>query len=74
MDDYRFAVVIRRNGCGWVAICPEFVDCEVRGETYEDALENIRAVIEVRLEDCLADDEDIPQAETVNFATLRLSA
>jgi len=74
MDDYRFSVMVRRNGFGWVAICPEFADCEVHGETYEDALANISSAIQVRIEDCLADDEEIPQAETVNFATLRLSA
>jgi predicted RNase H-like HicB family nuclease len=74
MDDYRFSVMVRRNGCGWVAVCPEFVGCEAHGETYVDALANISGAIQVRIEDCLADDEEIPQAETVNFATLRLSA
>ena len=73
MDDYRFSVVVHRNGCGWVAVCPEFGDCEARGETYEDALANIREAIQVRIEDCLGDDEELPQAETVNFTTLRLS-
>jgi len=73
MDDYRFSVVVHRNGWGWVAVCPEFGDCEARGETYEDALANIREAIQVRIEDCLGDDEELPQAETVNFTTLRLS-
>ncbi len=73
MNDYRFSVVIGRNGHGWVAVCPEFGDCEARGETYEEALANVREAIRVRIEDCLGDNEDIPQAETVNFTTLRLS-
>jgi predicted RNase H-like HicB family nuclease len=73
MDDYRFSVVVGRNGNGWVAVCPEFEDCEAHGETYEAALANIREAIQVRIEDCLGDNEDIPQAETVNFTTLRLS-
>ncbi len=45
MDDYRFSIVVHRNGNGWVAVCPEFEDCEARGETYEDALANIREAI-----------------------------
>jgi predicted RNase H-like HicB family nuclease len=73
MNDYRFSVVVRRNANGWVAACPEFEDCEVRGETYEKALANIREAIQIRIEDCLGDNEDIPQAETVNFTKIRLS-
>jgi predicted RNase H-like HicB family nuclease len=73
MDEYRFSVVIGRNGNGWVAVCPEFQDCEAHGQNYEDALANIREAIQVRIEDCLGDNEDIPQAEMVNLTTLRLS-
>jgi len=73
MDDYRFSVVIGRNGDGWVAICPEFQGCVAHGKSYEKALANIRGEIQTRIEDSLGDNEDIPQAETVNFTTLRLS-
>jgi predicted RNase H-like HicB family nuclease len=73
MDDYRFSVVVGRNGTGWVAVCPEFQGCEANGKSYEAALANVRKAIRVRIEDCLGDDEDIPQAEIVNFTTLRLS-
>jgi predicted RNase H-like HicB family nuclease len=55
-----------------MGICPELSDCELHAETYDDALAKIREAIQVRIEDALADDEDIPQAETVNFTTLRL--
>jgi predicted RNase H-like HicB family nuclease len=73
MDDYRFSVVIGRNGNGWVAVCPEFDGCEAHAESYEEALSEIRELIQVRIEDCLGDNEDIPQADAVNFTTLRLS-
>jgi predicted RNase H-like HicB family nuclease len=72
MDDFRFSVVIGRNGNGWVAVCQEFEDCEAHGEGYEEALTNIREAIQTRIEDRLADNEDIPQADAVNFAMLRL--
>lgn len=73
MDDYRFSVVIGKNGKGWVAVCPEFGDCEAHGESYEEALANIREAIQVRIEDCLADNEDILQAEIVNYTFISLS-
>ncbi|HUU37025.1 MAG TPA: type II toxin-antitoxin system HicB family antitoxin [Candidatus Desulfaltia sp.] len=73
MEDYRFSVVIGKNGNGWLAVCSEFADCEAHGESYEEALENIRTAIQVRIEDSLGDNEDIPQVEAVNFTMLRLS-
>ncbi len=73
MEDYRFSVVIGKNGKGWVAVCPEFGDCEALGQNYEEALANIREAIQVRIEDSLGDDEDVLQTETVNFAIIRLS-
>ncbi len=73
MEDYRFSVVIGKNGKGWIAVCPEFGNCEAHGESYEEALANLREAIQMRIEDSLADEEDIPQTETVNFTTLHLS-
>ncbi len=70
MEDYRFSVMVRKNGKGWVAVCPEFTDCEAHGGSYKEALANLREAIQMRIEDSLADDEDIPQAETVNFTTI----
>jgi len=73
MDDYRFSVIIGKNGDGWVAVCPEFTDCKAHGKNYEEALANVRDMVKARIEDSLADNEDIPQAETLHFSTLRLS-
>ncbi|MEW5901641.1 MAG: hypothetical protein AB1715_09290 [Acidobacteriota bacterium] len=41
-------------------------------EVFEEVLANIREAIQTRIEDSLADNEDIPQAETANFTMLRL--
>lgn len=38
MDDYQFSVVIGKNCRGWVAICPEYGECEAHGESCEEAL------------------------------------
>jgi predicted RNase H-like HicB family nuclease len=72
MDDYRFSVVIGKNGNGWAATCPEFGDCEAHGGSYEEVLANIRQAIQVRIEDCLGDNEEISQTESVNFTVLHL--
>jgi predicted RNase H-like HicB family nuclease len=73
MGDYRFSVLIGRNGEGWVAFCPEFQGCVVHGKSYEKTLAKIRGEIRLRVEDSLGDCEEIPQVETVNFTMLQLS-
>lgn len=73
MNDYRFSVVIGKNGDGWVAVCPEFQECQAHGQTYEEALANIKEAIQARIEDSLGDNEDIPQSETINFTMLRVA-
>jgi len=72
MGDYRFSVVIGRNGEGWVAFCPEFQGCVAHGKSYEKTLAKIRGEIRVRVEDSLRDCEEIPQVDTVNFTMLQL--
>jgi predicted RNase H-like HicB family nuclease len=66
MDEYRFSVLVRKDEEGWLAVCPEFQACWARGRSYREALDNIRAAILVRVEDSLGDNEDIPQAKTIN--------
>src|SRR4030042_4901530 len=66
MGDYRFSVMIGRNGEGWVAVCPEFQGCVAYGKSYEKTPAKIRGEIQLRIEDSLGDNEDIPQVETVN--------
>lgn len=73
MGDYRFSVMIGRNGEGWVAVCPEFRGCVAHGKSYEKTLAKIRGEIQLRLEDSFGDNEDITPAENVNFTMLELN-
>jgi predicted RNase H-like HicB family nuclease len=53
MSGYRFSAYVVRDREGWAALCPEFPDCRARGATYEDALDNLRDVIRIFVEDGL---------------------
>lgn len=70
MSGYRFSVYVIRDAEGWSAVCPEFSDCRARGATYEDALANLRNVIQIFVEDGFGDDEPPPQHEGLSFTTL----
>ncbi len=60
MRNYRFSVVIERDKDGYFAFCPELQGCYTQGETYEDALENMKDTIHLHLEDRLEHGEEIP--------------
>jgi predicted RNase H-like HicB family nuclease len=70
MNGYRFSAYVIRDRDGWAAHCPEFPDCRARGVTYEEALDNLRDVIRIFVEDGLGDDEAPPQNDALSFTTL----
>jgi predicted RNase H-like HicB family nuclease len=70
MSGYRFSAYVIRDSEGWAAHCPEFPDCRARGGTYEMALDNLREVIQIFVEDGLGDDEPPPQHDDPSFTTL----
>ena len=45
---------------GYVVVCPFFQGCYSQGETVEEALENIKEVIELCIEDLESRGESIP--------------
>lgn len=51
MESYRFAVVIEKDPEGYYAFCPQLQGCYTQGDTYEDALENLKDAIRLVVED-----------------------
>jgi predicted RNase H-like HicB family nuclease len=72
MKTYRFSVVIEKDEDGYFAFCPELQGCYTQGDTYEEALENIKDAIRLHIEDRLEADEEIPQAESVSLTSLEV--
>lgn len=72
MSGYRFPAYVVRDRDGWAAHCPAFPDCRARGATYEEALDNLRDVIKIFVEDGLGDDEPPPKYEEPSFTTLMM--
>ncbi len=51
MTKYRYTVVVERDEDGmYVASCPAIQGCYTQGETYEEAMENIKEVIKLHIE------------------------
>lgn len=69
MRSYRFSVIIERDQEGYFAFCPELQGCYTQGETYEEALLNIKDAIRLHVLDRLESGEEIPQSESVSLTT-----
>jgi len=72
MTNYRFSVVIERDENGYYAYCPELQGCYSQGDTYEEALANIKDAIRLHVEDRVESGEEIPQAESISLTSLEM--
>lgn len=73
MNVYKFSVVIEKDKDGYFAFCPELQGCYTQGDTYEDALENIRDAIRLHVEDRIEEGEEIPQPESISLTSLEVA-
>ena len=51
MSNYRFSVIIEKDDDGYFASCHELQGCYTQGDTYEDAVRNIKDAITLHVED-----------------------
>jgi predicted RNase H-like HicB family nuclease len=70
MKTYRFSVVIEKDADGYFASCPELQGCYTQGDTYEEALENIKDAIRLHVEDRIDSGEDVPQPDSISLTSL----
>ena len=70
---YRFSVVIEKDKDGYFAFTPELQGCYSQGDTYEEAMENIRDAIVLHIGDRLESGEEIPQPESVSLTSLEVA-
>jgi predicted RNase H-like HicB family nuclease len=67
---YHFSAVVGRDADGYWARCPELQGCYAQGETYEEALHNLRESVTLHVEDRLACGEEIPRVESISLITV----
>mgnify|MGYP001038802192 CR=1 FL=1 len=72
MEKLLLPVVIEKDADGYFAYCPQLQGCYTQGDTYEEALENIRDAIRLHIEDRLADGEALPELEAVSVTAVEI--
>lgn len=50
MKGYNFSIIIERDKDGYFAFCPKLQGCYSQGDTYEEAMENIKDAIKLHKE------------------------
>ena len=73
MKNYHFSIVIEQDKDGFFAFCPDLQGCYSQGNTYEEALANIKDAIKLHLEDRLANKEEVPAKELISFSTVEVA-
>jgi predicted RNase H-like HicB family nuclease len=72
MKTLTLPIVIEGDADGYFVSCPALQGCYSQGDTYEQAVENIKDAIRLHIEDRLADDEEIPQV-SVSLSTVEIA-
>jgi predicted RNase H-like HicB family nuclease len=65
-------IVIEANADGYFVSSPSLQGCYSQGDSYEEAVENIRDAIRLHIQDRLADGEEIPQT-SIRLSTVEIA-
>lgn len=69
---YRFSIVVEKDKDGYFVFCPQLPGCYSQGETYEEALENIKDAIKLHLEDLMTEKEKLPDSSAISLTTVEV--
>jgi len=74
MKKYLLDVVIEKDKDGYFAYCPLIQGCYTQGDTYEEALENIRDAIKLHLDEIEASKQKFSYPQSISVTTLEVAA
>ena len=72
MKQVTLPIIIESDSDGYFVSCPTLQGCYSQGDTYEEAMENIKDAIRLHLEDRLAGGEELPEAKSVSLSTVEV--
>ncbi|MEK7729520.1 MAG: type II toxin-antitoxin system HicB family antitoxin [candidate division KSB1 bacterium] len=73
MKTFRFSVIIEKDEDGYFAFCPELQGCYTQGDTYEEAMANIKDAVRLHVEDRIEEGESIRQVDSVILTSLEMA-
>jgi predicted RNase H-like HicB family nuclease len=73
MKHLTLPIVIEGDSDGYFVSCPALQGCYSQGDTYEEAVKNIKDAIRLHIEERLAGGEEIPEHSTVSLSTVEIA-
>jgi predicted RNase H-like HicB family nuclease len=73
MKHITFPIVLEADSDGYYVSCPALQGCYSQGDTYEEAVANIKDAIRLHIEDRLANGEEIPEHVAVSLSTVEVA-
>ena len=73
MKQLTLPIVIEADADGYFVSCPALQGCYSQGDSYEEAVENIKDAIRLHVEDRLADREEIPEHVSVSLSMVEVA-
>ena len=73
MKHLTLPIVVEADGDGYFVSCPTLQGCYSQGDTYEDAVANIKDAIRLHIEERLASGEEMPEYVSVSLSTVEIA-
>ena len=73
MQRLTLAVILESDEDGYFVSCPALQGCYSQGETYEEAMANIKDAMRLHIEDRRANGEEVPQPVSVSLSTVEVT-
>ena len=67
-------VIVEKDEDGYFAYCPPLQGCYTQGETYEEAVDNLRDAIRLHIEDRIAAREPLPRVQSLSLTAIEVPA
>lgn len=73
MKQLTLPIIIEADSDGYFVSCPALQGCYSQGDTYEEAVENIKDAIRLHIEDRRANGEEFPEQVSVSLSTVEVA-
>ena len=73
MQRLTLPVILESDESGCFVSCPALQGCYTQGETYEEAMANIKDAMRLHIEDRLANGEEVPEPVSVSLSTVEIT-
>ena len=73
MSPFTFPIIIEADDHGYYVSCPGLQGCYSQGDTYEEAIANIKDAIRLHIEDRRAEGERLPENVSVSVSMVQVA-